>query len=108
MEIVFKYEGDLINENIRQLTKSLVGYSRINDKPIYNIEFNINKELIKDLLFDEFDRGNHVENIKLFLRRFKAIKLSNGAIDQDMDKFATFMQYYSDNINDVIVMKQSN
>jgi len=104
MEIVFKYTGEILDEDIRQLTSSLVGYSRIDDKPIYNIEFNINRDLINDLLFNEFDKNNHVENIKMFLRRHKTNKILNNIIDEDMNKFASFVQYYNDNMIQVVVI----
>ena len=41
---------------------------------------------------------------KLFLRRHKTNKILNNIIDEDMNKFASFVQYYNDNMIQVVVI----
>ena len=104
MEIVFKYMGEKIPNELKLLTNKQIGVSRIDDCPIYLIEIDVNEDLIDDLLFDKYNKGNYLENIKLFLRRFKTTKLLNGTLCKDMDKFVSFLQLYYDLIDDIAVM----
>lgn len=108
MEFVFKYIGKEIPNELRLLTKSLVGYSSIDDHPMYLMETNINKELINNLLYDVYEKEKYIENIRLFLRRFKTLKILNGTVDKEMDRFVTFLQYYHDYIDDIIVLQSNN
>lgn len=105
-DVQFKYlkEHKIPNE-LRNLTESLLGYSFIDDSPIYNIQLNINKDLVYDLLFDSFDKNNHIEGIKMFIRKEKTKKLLGKSNDKDIEKFTAFLQYYIDNINHMIVMQ---
>ena len=105
-DVQFKYlkKYEIPNE-LRLLTESLLGYSFIDDSPIYNIQLNIDKEIIDDLLFDSFNKNNHIEEIKLFIRKEKTKKLLGKCNDRDVEKLTIFLQYYIDNINRMIVMK---
>lgn len=105
-DVQFKYLKNYeIPNELRLLTESLLGYSFIDDSPIYNIRLNIDKEIIDDLLFDSFNKNNHIEEINLFIRKEKVKKMLSKNYDVNTDKFTTFLQYYIDNINHMIVMK---
>lgn len=106
MNIQFKYlkEHTIPNE-LRLLTECLSGYSFIDDSPIYDIKFDLSKDLLNDLLFDVFDKNNHVEEIKMYLRTEKTKKLLYKKSDKMVDKFVTFLEYYLENINHMIILK---
>ena len=97
-----KYE---IPNGLRLLTESLLGYSFIDDSPIYNIQLNVDKEIVNYLLFDSYNKNKHIEEIKLFIRKEKTKKLLRKSNDKDIEKFTIFLQYYIDNINHMIVMQ---
>lgn len=105
-DVQFKYlkKYEIPNE-LRLLTESLLGYSFIDDSPIYNIQLNVDKEIVNDLLFDSYNKNNHIEGIKLFIRKEKTKKILGKSNDKDIEKFTTFLQYYIDNINHMIVMQ---
>lgn len=105
-DIQFKYLKNYeIPNELRLLTESLLGYSFIDDSPIYNIKLNLNHDLLYDLLFDKFDKDNHVEGIKMYLRKEKTKKLLHKKKDIEVDRFVTFLEYYIENINHMIILQ---
>lgn len=103
MEIIFKYKSDLPS-HLYEMTDSLIGFSRLDDKPIYKISFDVNEKLINDILFNSNDRKNYMENVYLFLRREKTRKLMNHIIDDEMIKFTSFVDYYYKHIYELTVL----
>lgn len=105
-DIQFKYLRNYqIPNELRLLTESLLGYSFIDDSPIYNIQLNTNNDLINKLLFDSSDKNIHIEKIKMFIRKEKTKKLLKKIDNKDIEKFTTFLQYYIDNINHMIILQ---
>lgn len=106
MEIIFKYKTDLPNF-LYEMTDSLVGYSKLDDKPIYQISFNINEDLVNDILFNSNDRLNYMENVFLFLRKEKTKKLLRHISSSEMEKFTSFVQYYYEHIYELTVLNHN-
>lgn len=104
MNILFKYKHNL-PDFIYDITDSITGYSKLDDKPIYKISFDINESLINDLLYNSTDRLDYMDNLYLYLRKEKTNKLLNNITNKELDKFNTFLQYYYDNIIECTVLK---
>ena len=107
MEILFKYNHDL-PELIYDMTDSMIGFSRLDDKPVFKIIFDINEDLVNDILCNSNEREDYIGNISLFLRGQKTNKILNHINDSEMDKFTTFVQYYYDHLKDVVVLQIQN
>lgn len=95
-----------LSNDISLLTDSFLGKSYLDESPIYNIKFNSNKELIHKLLFESTNKTIHINNIEMFLRKEKTKKILSKKKDKGDDKFTTFLQYYLDNIEYIIVLQQ--
>jgi len=106
MEVIFKYNHEL-PDFLYEITDSMIGYSKLDDKPIYKIKFDINEKLVNDILFNSNDRLNYMENVMLFLRKEKTNKLLHHINDSEMEKFLSFVQYYYDHILDLVVLQQN-
>jgi hypothetical protein len=106
-KIVFKYcSNDKIPNELYNLTDSLVGYSSIDNYPIYLIKFKCSIKAFESLyndneninIFSEISK--HLRNYKIqkIIHKSKGLKYNN----DDLEKFSIFLQYYYDekgNIN---------
>lgn len=101
--MTFKYCGVQIPDLLYNMTDSLVGYSSVDDKAIYKINVKIDRKIIDDIIYHVNEDMKHLDKISLFLRKYKTNKLFGTIIDKDMELFVTFVQYYYDNINDIII-----
>lgn len=97
--IVFKWcSNDKLPDDLYYLTSELVGYSRIDDYPIYRIEFNYGIGILKSLLNDDRD-FNLFSEISKHLRKFKIEKIIHKLNEEnyenkDLEKFSVFLQHY--------------
>ena len=103
MEKSFKYTGGILPPVLCELIDSLIGYSSIDDSPIYKITFDVSPYLIDDIFYNSNDRTNYKEYILLFLRNVKTNYLLKNIKDKELMKFSYFVQYYYDNMDYVII-----
>lgn len=101
--IYFKYNvNKKLPEYIHNLTDEMIGYSKLDDSPIYSITFNnINGILYK--IYDKYyDDRNIYDDIKIELRTYKIKNIYNKEINQD--KYYTFLQFFYDNKMDLTII----
>jgi len=91
------------------MTHSLVGYSRIDDYPIYMMKFNCNIEVLK--ILTDNNSSNIFPEISKHLRKFKIQKIVqkvDGKIyeNEDLEKFSVFLQYYYNEKGNINIIEQ--
>lgn len=98
--IYFKnYDNEKLPSYIEELIDSIVGYSRIDDSPIYHIQFN-NKNILLDKIYDDnYDYYDIKNQINEYLRKQKIKKIISNIIDDEneyneLEKFNTFLNFY--------------
>ena len=110
--IVFKWCTNRdIPEDLYQMTSELVGYSKIDDFPIYKMNFNCTMTVLK-MLYEENDLDIFKEVSKQ-LRVFKIQKIvhkSRGEkyVNKDLEKFSIFLQYYYEEKGNINIIEQIN
>lgn len=110
-QIVFKWcSNNKIPTDLYSLTNELIGYSRIDDFPIYSILFKYDLGVLKFLFQDEKDI-NIFSEVSKQLRIFKIQKIVHKTegkkyVNSDLDKFSTFLQYYYDEKGDINIIEQ--
>lgn len=110
-KIVFKWcSSNPIPSDLYYLTKELVGYSRIDDFPIYSIEFKYSIQILK-LLINEDKNIDIFSEISKHLRKFKIEKvihkvMGKDYVNEDLEKFSVFLQHYYDEKGNINIIEQ--
>lgn len=98
-EIVFKYTSDeKIPDDLYDLTYEQVGFSQLDDCPVYSIRFDCDLGILHKLYDDNYT-DNIFSDINKHLRKYKIQKIRNNMKgetyeNKDLEKLAIFLEYY--------------
>ena len=102
-KIIFRWDSDKeIPEELYDITKQKIGYSRLNGNPIYSIEINLEQKKISELLYT---LQENTEELKPFINNFKILKLLNKKQENDIKKLSTFMYFYNIDKNSFSILE---
>lgn len=110
-QIVFKWcSNENLPNDLYQMTSEQVGFSRLDDFPIYAIRFDCGIGVLK-LLYDDTNNDIFTEVSKQ-LRKYKIQKIIHNVKGEvykntDLDKFSTFLQYYYSGKGNINIIEQT-
>lgn len=112
-QLVFKWcSNDSIPDDLYHMTTEHVGFSRIDNFPVYRITFNCSIGVLK-LLYDDDKNIDIFSEVSKQLRKFKIQKIvykSEGKeyVNSDLEKFSVFLQYYYEEKGKINIIEQIN
>lgn len=109
---MFKWcSNNTIPKDLHEITDKLIGYSRIDDNPIYSVNFNCNISVLKLLFQDDNKNINIFSEVSKQLRYFKIQKIiekSKGKeyVNKELEKFSIFLQHYYNEKGNINIVEQ--